>query len=423
LNIDDADLDRAEHGDRSVDVEKDRTHFTDMTITRMRFECYDMQRWLSAERLKLERKREEGEKKVTITSLLARIQSFQASMEKEYLPILNKAVPLHALASQMYGILSNRLYIYILQKYLSSDRHKMPDRLREIIMSAAMMIIEHSINIEEQPALSTWSWYIGALHQYHAALLILSELYAAPRTPGMEERAWRCLDFVFELPSDTSNIEKTRTVLEDLSNKISVYASLKRWRAPKDMPQAGPRTHTPGWQLRQNETKERERSADLQSMADGTDPTVFRDSASNNSPSLQQPFRPPSLSHSQSSGASPFSGGFPNTDWGTFDGSIPVSTVDFQQPMSSPDLHSMPNYPSVTPSGNSMPLQVTSQAGDPTSTNSSVPVGSVGTAGNSPLDALNEIDWVSFPSFLFATVLANQHYRRMRSTNSLTVPK
>ena len=185
LNIDDIDLDRAESGDKSIDIVNDRTYFTDMTITRMRFECYDMHRFLWVERPKLERRRKEGEKNVTINSLLARIQSFRAAMEKTYLPTLSKRAPLHALAAQIYGILSNRLYIHILQKYLSSDKHKMPERLRQIVLSAAIMILEHSQNIEQQPALSTWSWYVGALHQYHTALLILNEMYAQPRTPGL----------------------------------------------------------------------------------------------------------------------------------------------------------------------------------------------------------------------------------------------
>ncbi|KAF1928883.1 uncharacterized protein M421DRAFT_92014 [Didymella exigua CBS 183.55] len=46
LNIDDIDLDRAEHSDRSIDTETGRTCFTDMTTTRMRFECYDMHHYL-----------------------------------------------------------------------------------------------------------------------------------------------------------------------------------------------------------------------------------------------------------------------------------------------------------------------------------------------------------------------------------------
>src|SRR5690242_13229147 len=178
LNIDDVDLDQAEQGDRSVDVQKDRTYFTDMTITRMRFECYDMHRYLWAERPKLERKPKEGERKVTVSFLLARIQSFTAAMEKTYLPMLSKTAPLHALASLIYSILSNRLYIQILQKYLSSDRHQMPDRLRQIVLSASILTIENSQTIEQQPMLSTWSWYVGALHQYHTALLVLNELCA-----------------------------------------------------------------------------------------------------------------------------------------------------------------------------------------------------------------------------------------------------
>lgn len=399
LNIDDVDLARAEHGDKSVDVLKDRNYFTDMTITRMRFECYDMHRLLWVERPKLERRWREGERKVTMNSLLARIQSFRAAMEETYLPMLSKTAPLHALASQIYGILSNRLYIHILQKYLSSDRHKMPERLRQIVLSAAIMILEHSQNIEQQPALSTWSWYVGALHQYHTALLILNEMYAQPRTSAMEQRAWCALDFVFELPPEMSPIEKTRVVLEDLMSKTQVYASLKRWRAPKDMPQAGPRKDTPGYQLQQQRQQERARKDRLSLSVEGSETTLFSNANHGHSqlspPLQQQTFRPPRLPHlrSQSSGTGiiHFPGAMPNADWGTFDMPLPTSTPTFQQPLADPDMHTMPNYPPVNPSSNLMPSsRMTSQNSDTTGF-----VAPIGTAGGSPLDVLNEIDWVS----------------------------
>ncbi|XPS91381.1 hypothetical protein M3J09_000799 [Ascochyta lentis] len=405
LNIDDVDLDRAEHGDKSVDVEEDRNHFTDMTITRMRFECYDMHRFLWVERPKLERKRKEGEKKVTINSLLARIQSFRAAMEKTYLPMLNKTAPLHALASQIYGILSNRLYVHILQKYLSSDRHKMPDRLRQIILSASIMILEHSQNIEQEPALSTWLWYVGALHQYHTALLIINEMYAQPHTPAMEQRAWRVLDFVFELSPSLSPIEKTRAILEDLMNKTQVYARMKRWRVPKDMPQAGPRTDTPGYQRQQREAAESMHNDSPQSTTGGNTQDLFVDASPvgiQTSPPLQQPFQPPRLPHSQSqsssSGTVGFPGAMPNTDWGTFDVPLPASTSTFQQPLTAPDVYPIPNYPSVPSPSTFMPLPHTvSQLGDPTSLihpSTTLAYGApMGTAGTSPMDALNEVDW------------------------------
>lgn len=80
LNIDDEDLDRAENGDTGVDVKHDSKHFTTMTITRMRFECYEMTRLLYHERTRLKQKRANGERKVTLVSLLSRIQSFKASV-------------------------------------------------------------------------------------------------------------------------------------------------------------------------------------------------------------------------------------------------------------------------------------------------------------------------------------------------------
>ena len=412
LNIDDIDLDRAEHGDRSVDVENDRIYFTDITISRMRFECYDMHRFLWVERPKLGRKRKEGERKVTISSLLARIQSFRARMEKTYLPMLSRTAPLHALASQIYGILSNRLYIHILQNYLSSDRHKMPERLRQIAISAAIMILEHSQNIEQQPALTSWSWYVGALHQYHTSLLLLSELYAQPCPPALEQRTWRVLDFVFDTGPDMTNPEKTRAVLEELRNKMQVYASVKRWRAPKDMPQAGPRTQSFGYQLRQREAEERARHASLQTgssdqeFSNNRSPTSglpVQDSGGSQdlSPPLQQTFRPPRLPLSQrqgsGSGVIDYPGAMPNTDWGTFDVQLPASTPSYQQPTANLNVYPTPNYPPATPSVNLMPPpRAMSQGSDPAA--SSTYAAPAGTAGSSPMDALNDVDWVSSPS-------------------------
>jgi hypothetical protein len=246
-NIDDIDLDRAENGEAGVEV-KDRSYFTDMTIARMRFECYEMHRILWVERPKIGAKKKEGERTVTVTSLLSRIQSFRARMERTYLPMLNKSVPLHAIASKHYGIGSDRLYIHILQRFISSDKHAMPERLRQITMGACVRILEHSMSIEQESALNIWSWYTGALHQFHASLLLLNEMYIADIDPALEQRIWTCLDYTFELPAGGSGVVKTRMILKDLIEKLDIYANLRRWRAPKDMPQAGRRLHAAGHQ-------------------------------------------------------------------------------------------------------------------------------------------------------------------------------
>jgi len=399
-NIDDEELDRAENGARGVDVTTDRKHFTDMTITRMRFECYEMHRFLWSERPKLEQKRANGERRVTLIALLSRVQAFKAAMEKTYLPMMNRSIPLHALASEIYGIISDRLYILLLQRYLSSDRSKMPGRLRQIVLSSAVTIIEHSMVIEQQPALSTWSWYVGALHQYHSALLLLNELYASHNEPEVEARVWKCMDFAFGSTTEGTYMEKTRFVLEDLIAKIEIYMSLKRLRAPTNMPHAGPRTHTPGYQARQQE--ERERSGSLQSAMSGSVPSPLDTSNHTVSQQMSSP-QQQSLYHRQTPHptALSFPGAMPSVDWGTID--LPASASTFPQPQSASAPYSFSELPSPMAAGGLGPASRLHGHDQQYGSDANSPAAAIyggmrqGTSSSSPMDmdALNEIDWVS----------------------------
>jgi len=387
LNIDDEDLDHAEHGARNIDTKKDRNYFTDTTITRMRFECYEMHRFLWAERPKLEQKDANGVRKVTLVSLLSRVQHFKAAMEKTYLPMLKKGEPLHALASEIYGIVTDRLFILLLQKYLSSDRAKMPVRLRQIVLSSAVTVLEHSMVIEQQPALSFWSWYTGALHQYHSSLLLLNELYAGHNEPEVEARVWKCLDWAFGLTFEGSYTEKTRFVLEQLIGKIELYNSLKRVRAPTNMPHAGPRTHTPGFQARQRE--ERERSGSLQSSGQDTggSPDNQQMSPPQASPTPYQQTPAPAIFT--------FPGAMPTVDWGSIE--LPASASTFPQPQSSPAPYSFNAYAPPVPTAGSGPATMLQRQSSDTISPAAAIYGGMktGTAGSSPMDALNDIDWVS----------------------------
>lgn len=385
-NIDDVDLDRAERGDTEVDVGKDRNHFTDMTISRMRFEAYEMHRLLWSERPKLDRKLSNGKGKVTITSLLSRVQSFQAAMEKKYLPMLNKSEPVHVLASELYGIVSNRLYVSILQKYITSARSRMPERLRLLAMSAATMILEHGMTIEQHPILSSWSWIVGALHQHHCALLLVNEIYIANPEPAMEQRMWRCLDYSFNLPAGLSNVEKTRMVLEELIGKTKKYSDLKRVRVPANMPRAcvAPRQRV--------QREERERSGSTQSNMSTSGPLSHLLSGNADMKNITPP--PPPLSQSQSlqagnpvaTGINTFPGAIPTVDWGTFDMPSPM-------PVSSYSGISPTNYTSTL-----LP-DAAQQVGDDADSPQSVMYGGIGMMAGSTngniMDAVNDIDWVS----------------------------
>ncbi|KAH7095149.1 hypothetical protein FB567DRAFT_21456 [Paraphoma chrysanthemicola] len=390
LNIDDSELDRAQRGDTGINTTKDRPHFTGMTITRMRFECYEMHRFLWFERPKVEQRRADGERKVTLISLLSRVQSFKAAMEKTYLPMLNKREPLHVLASEIYGIISDRLIIMLLQRYISSDRSKMPARLRQVVMSSATTTIEHSMAIEQTPALSTWSWYIGALHQYHAALLLLNELNTSRNPPEVEARVWKCLDFSFGLPSSWSTTEKTRFLLQDLSTKAEIYANMKRLRAPTNMPHAGPRKHTPGFQARQND--ERQRSASFQSSSSNS---ALPEPATGSSPPVQQGSPAPQASdyhkQAQQTQTISFPGAVPNTDWGTIDLS---SVPHLQQNFDSPGLYGFNDYMQTVHTANPPPAAHQRPGGDGNNSGAAIHAGGTSARTNSsPMDAMNDIDW------------------------------
>ncbi|KAF1956778.1 hypothetical protein CC80DRAFT_412928, partial [Byssothecium circinans] len=233
LNVDDDELEQA--AQRGEQVTEDSKHFTAMTITRMRLECCEMFRFMAAERPKPEKNTETGEKKTTLTSLLSRIQAFKAGIEKTYLPMMSKSNPLHVVAMEMYGILSSRLYVMLLHPFASNGKRHMPERLRQIMLSGCIMIVEHTMNIETQPMLAQYGWYIGALHQYHSSLQLIVEMYVSPPDPAFAARAWRCLDYTFDLPAGLSHHAKGRMVLSELAGR-STYASIRRLRAPTDMP-------------------------------------------------------------------------------------------------------------------------------------------------------------------------------------------
>jgi hypothetical protein len=72
----------------------------------------------------------------------------------------------------------------------------------------------------------------GVFHQYHTALLLVTELYATPRR-YYENRIWDCLDFVFELPASMDREDKMRAIFDEVVDKTQYYHSLRKVRAPK----------------------------------------------------------------------------------------------------------------------------------------------------------------------------------------------
>jgi hypothetical protein len=286
--------------------------------------------------------------------------------------MLSKRIPLHFLASQIYGMLSCRAYLMALAKYASNFERVMPERLRQPLMSYGVLLLEHSRAIETTPAMSTWAWYIGAIHSYHSALMLLSEMYAAPREKEIEARIWESLDWAFELPKGLTNGQKSGIVLKELAKLTELFLKRRRIRAPATMKHAGPRVHG-------HEFKRRAREE-----ADNRDPSDIdddeRDEIKASNANLSQDYVP-GFSYTQGLPDIDFS--LTATDGSTDSGGIASSNFN--------------NYTSSL--GN---LAASPAHGRGSDTSSSANLGGLGgqgnnNAGSSPADmsGMPEIDWVS----------------------------
>lgn len=220
-NINDVDL-------LSANPQDSDTAWTDMTISRMRFECNEMHRVLFVDRQRLEKKQ------VSLTHVLGKIESFRRAMEAKYYPIFDPLVPIKHYARLVMEILLLRMHIAVLHRYHNSVSSRIPDRLRQIILTSGTQITENAVKLESMAEFKPWRWCATAFQNYHTAFLLLVEIFAFPmRTEA--DRIWNCLDYVFETDRTLSRAQKGRVILTELRDKLAVYRDIRKIRAPVSM--------------------------------------------------------------------------------------------------------------------------------------------------------------------------------------------
>ncbi|KXT04453.1 hypothetical protein AC579_632 [Pseudocercospora musae] len=223
-NVDDMDL----LGDNAVS--EDRDYWTDMTFMRIRAECQEMRRKVWYDVIQIDKK------KKSLTSVLVKIQKFITSMNEKYKPMIDSAVPIQKLGDLMLATLTKALHLQCLHRYLFSTTQRMPDRLRQVLIEAGLTQMETSIALETTPSMSHWVWYRGAFNQYHAALLLLVEVYAYPMRKEAA-RIWKCLDYIFEIPSHLAPKQKAELVLTDLRDRMETYHQMRKMKVSNQMEQ------------------------------------------------------------------------------------------------------------------------------------------------------------------------------------------
>lgn len=426
LNVDDADL------DSSSSRPLDSPHWTDNTFARIRFECNEMHRTIWVDRVRLERK------EITLTHIMAKTESFRKAMEAKYLPMLDLSVPLQRFAKHLLFVLINRMTVMVLHRYHNSVSVRMPDRLRQVLLSHGTQQMEDSVIMDTDPSFKAWSWYNGACFQYHVAFLLLVEIFAHPMRREAE-RIWRCLDYVFELDPSLARDQKARVILTEIRDKAAAYRSVRKTRAPVSMMQ----------KLVAKEDKTKKdllREQATEALANSTLDERESQKAESTSTSVSPPAPLQSPSTSQSLGASPnldirsinmssqgMSAAATNSHW-NFD----TSATYFSRPESKPNPERVTQFNQAfsdkSPAG-SVPPWMTEYSGMPsfrpgTLTPAGIPSAAdfaigVGTdtmlrgTPTPPVVERMDIDWVSVSLFVPLSIVL-VHYLSSKLDNTLT---
>ena len=221
LNINDADL-------LDVDPKETDGRWTDMSFSRMRFEVNEMHRVVWQDRIRLEKKQ------ISLTHVLGKIESFRAAMISKYDPIMDDNVPIQHAARLLLDLQLLRMHIMVLHRYHNSVTVRIPDRLRQIILTSGTKSMEAAIKLETIPELAPWRWYCGAYNQWQTAFLLLVEIYTYPMRKEAD-RIWDIIDYVFEPDRSLSRSMKGRVLLSELRDKTAIYRDIRKVRAPVSM--------------------------------------------------------------------------------------------------------------------------------------------------------------------------------------------
>lgn len=191
----------------------------------IRFEINEMMRIIWADRRKLEAR------KITPTQVLTKVENFRRRMLEHYDRLLDGRAPVQRYAKLVMHLLLYRLHVMVLHPYYANTASPMPQRLRSVLIASATMVVELAAQLDADPAFRPWRWYGGAYQQYQAALILATEMFYHPnhKDPG---RIWACLDFVFGLDGSMPAEEKGRQILGEIMEKMGMYMSMRKTRAP-----------------------------------------------------------------------------------------------------------------------------------------------------------------------------------------------
>ncbi|KAF3764955.1 hypothetical protein M406DRAFT_340463 [Cryphonectria parasitica EP155] len=210
--------------------------FTSTLFPLIRFEVNEMMRIIWADRRKLE------SRKITLTQVLTKIETFRKRMLHNYDRMLDERIAIQRYAKLVMNLLLYRLHVMILHPFYANTANPMPQRLRSVLIMSGIVIIELAIQLDTDPAFRLWKWYSGAYQQYQAALILATDMFYHPDHKEAT-RIWTCLDYVFGLERNMPTEEKSKRILTEIMGKMGMYMGMRKMRAPTQTASASPAKH------------------------------------------------------------------------------------------------------------------------------------------------------------------------------------
>lgn len=139
-------------------------------------------------------------KSITLHDLRARVEAQKRQIHVKYLQYLDASDPIQRYAGLVATLLMARCDSMLLYRHLPQTslqpRSDSENRLRDVLLTAALTTLEIGATLDTLPSLSSWAWYSTTYQQYHAVLLLLTELY---RTPDLarKDRMMTAIDHIF----------------------------------------------------------------------------------------------------------------------------------------------------------------------------------------------------------------------------------
>jgi hypothetical protein len=238
LNVDD---DAFEFGTPSwQQVPRDKNGWTDVTLSLIRYECNEIHRLIFRGRIEIDRKT------LTLHDLRARVEARKRLIQTMYLQYLDASIPIQRYAGLVASLLMSRCDSMLLYRHLPqtslSPRSDSENRLRDLLLTAALTTLEIGATLDTLPSLSPWAWYSTTYQQYHAVLLLLTELYRTPDLPRKERMA-TIIDHIFGHCYGVGVRERCRDLLGQVKENLEAFYVMKGFnkkRIPSQHPTLQP---------------------------------------------------------------------------------------------------------------------------------------------------------------------------------------